>query len=441
VECSETSRVNEDVCNAIREADLILFAPGSLYTSIMPILQSAPIIQAIRENRKALKILGANFWVQAGETDISRRRWNRGLYVSELIDAYSHNVAGGAEGLFDVVLSANLEHITGDVLRKYALEGKSPIYLDRGRVEDLGVLPVEATVYSPDRLKTAGVIHHDPCKFTLAVRALLVAHQRLNLRHEPIAVRPSVERPASQASSVYLPLCSYYREAGAMLAEKRFYPKGLQKTMHEIIWENRDIRLDHLKFFRGARIMPAASWTRSKEWDNVLGYYDPEDGMIKVHEQAGRDPERLKDNLLTALGESLLGNYLESRHWMEHETGPSWGSRRYEIRLRPSQERRCFLEDEDLRTYLRLARMMQSPHDPGSFGITLNDQEGFLPPGLLFGLTYAWYLNNAYGEIIEYEMSLLRWSPKNLIPYQLEEYTRKQSLIGFFRKVVFRHAE
>ncbi len=439
VEYSDSPKVSEAVCNAIREADLILFAPGSLYTSILPILQSSPIVQAIRENRKALKILGANFWIQAGETDISRRRLDRGLYISELVEAYDHNVAGGSEGLFDVVLSANLEHITGDVVRNYALEGKSPIYLDRARVETLGVLPVEATVYSLERLKNAGVIHHDPHKFALAVRALLVAHKKLNLKPEPVSTKVLTVRPADRAWAGDLPLCSYYREAGALLAEKRFSPKSLQETMREILWENRDIRIEHLKFFRGARIIPAARWTRSKEWDNVLGYYDPEDGMIKVHEQAGRDPERVRDNLLTALGESLLGRYLESRRWMNPEAGGQWGARRYEIRLRLVDDRECFLDDGALRTYLRLARMLQSPHDPRAFGIMLNDQEGFLPPGLLFGLLYAWYLNNAYGEIMEYEMSLLRWAPEKLIPYQLEEYTRKQALIRFFRNVVFRH--
>ncbi|MDM7917702.1 MAG: hypothetical protein QUS12_00870, partial [Methanosarcina sp.] len=72
---------------------------------------------------------------------------------------------------------------------------------------------------------------------------------------------------------------------------------------------------------------------------------------------------------------------------------------------------------------------------------TLNDQEGFLPPGLLFGLLYAWYLNNSYGRIMEYEMSLLRWSPEKLIPYQLEEYNRKKELVKFFRNLVFMHED
>ncbi len=313
VECCETPHVSEAICDAIRKADLILYAPGSLYTSIMPILQLPPIIQAIRENQKALKILGANFWVQAGETDILRRRWNRGFHISELVEAYDQNVVGGSEGLFDVVLSANLEHIPGDVIRNYALEGKSPIYLDRDYVESLGVLPVEATVYSRERLRLASVIHHDPQKFSLAVRALLIAHKRLNLKQETMSSRPFPKKLEDCICTDSPLLFSYHAEAGSLLAEKTFSPKSLQNTMHDIVWENRDIRMEHLKFFCGAKIIPTANWTRSKEWDNGLGYYDPEDGMLKIHEEVGNDPELLRDNLLTALGESLLGRYLESR--------------------------------------------------------------------------------------------------------------------------------
>ncbi|UCH01260.1 MAG: YvcK family protein [Deltaproteobacteria bacterium] len=439
VDCRDIPYVREDILKAIRKADLILFAPGSLYTSIMPILQLRPIIKAIRKNQRALKIFGANFWAQAGETDISRRRRTRGFHVSELIEAYDQNVAGGYEGLFDVVLSANLEHIPGDVIRNYALEGKSPIYLDRGRVEGLGILPVEATIYSPERLRLANVIHHDPQKFTLAVRTLLIAHRHLNLKMGTVSPQPLPTKYKGLVCTDSPLLFTYHSEARAILEEKKFYPKNLRNIMLDIVWENRDIRIEHLKFFYGARIIPAARWSRSKEWDNVLGYYDPADGLLKVHEQAVRDPELLRDNLLTALGESLLGRYIESRRWANEEASNSWGMRRYEIRLRPINDRMCFLDDGALRRYLRLARMLNSPHDPNIFGITLNDQEGFLPPGLLFGLLYAWYLNNAYGRIMEYEMSLLRWPPEKLIPYQLEEYKRKKDLIKFFRNVVFMH--
>jgi len=82
-----------------------------------------------------------------------------------------------------------------------------------------------------------------------------------------------------------------------------------------------------------------------------------------------------------------------------------------------------------------------TPIDPRVYRITLNGNEGFIPPGLLFGLLYAWYLNNEYGEVLEYEMSLLRWPPHKLIPCQLQERNRKQALICFFRREVFEHAD
>lgn len=441
VEFCDKPVVNQSLCRTIREADVIIYAPGSLYTSIMPILQLPAIVRAVKENQKALKILGANFWIQEGETDISRRGRNRGFYVSELVEAYGQNVPGGAEGLFDVVLSANLEHVPGNVLSNYALEGKSPIYLDRDRVERFGVLPLEATIFSRQRLQRAQVMHHDPQRFALAVRALVFAHERFNLKRESALLQDSPPAMGSGGLVIAPALCSYRKEMTGALAGKRFSPKELREVLQELIWENRDIRLAHFKFFRGGQLIPAAKWGRSNEWDNVLGYYDPEDGMLKIHEQLWHEPERLKGNVLIALGESLLGRYLERREWLDQEAEGQWGTQCYEIRLRPVRERQCFLNDAALRTYLTLSRMVPSPHDARTFRITLNGNEGFTPPGLLFGLLYAWYLNNAYGEIMEYEMSLLRWPPQKLIPCQLAERNRKQALINFFRKVVFEHAD
>lgn len=441
VEFYEVPWVNPDLCRAIREADLIIFAPGSVYTSILPILQLPPIVEAIKENERALKILGANFWIQEGETDISWRSGNRGFYVSELVEAYERNVPGGAEGLFDVVLSANLEHMPGNVLCNYALEGKSPIYLDRSRVEQFHVLPIEATIYSTQRLRLAQVIHHDPQKFALAVRTLLFAHREFNLK------LPSRRKPGPPGYKLdcrpnrHSLLCVYRDTLHKILAEKLISSDELQQALREIIWENRDIRVDHFKYFRGAQIIPAATWGRSEEWDNVLGYFDPEDRMLKIHELLRHEPERLKENLLIALGESLLGRYVESRCRVAQNPEECWGGGYYEIKLRPVEERECFLGDSDLRTYLKLSRMIPSPVDERIFRITLNGTEGFFPPGLLFGLLYAWYLNNAYGNVMEYEMSLLRWAPKKLIPCQLEERRRKQALIDFFRNVVFELAD
>jgi hypothetical protein len=54
-------------------------------------------------------------------------------------------------------------------------------------------------------------------------------------------------------------------------------------------------------------------------------------------------------------------------------------------------------------------------------------------------MMYAWYLNNSYGNMMEYEMSLLRFPPWSLIPHQQKERARKQALVDFFREIVFLH--
>jgi hypothetical protein len=209
--------------------------------------------------------------------------------------------------------------------------------------------------------------------------------------------------------------------------------------LFELAWENRDIHPSHLKFFRGALVIPSSKWNRSTEWDSVLGYYDPEDQYLKLHEDLMRNAPKLRADLLVALGESLLGRYIEIRRWIEQDSRLPSGARSYEIILRPIPDRECFLTDSQLRTYLQLARMTPDPAEDRCYRITINPNEGFLPPGLLFGLIYSWYLSNAYGFTMEYEMSLLRWPPKRLIPYHAKDRIRKEALVTFFRNEVFGH--
>ncbi len=437
--------VSAAVCRAIREADLIVYAPGSLYTSIIPILQLHPIVEAIRANTKALKILGANFWIQEGETDLSLRHESRGFLVSDLIDAYHRNVPGGARGLFHTILSANLEQLPGSILRNYALEGKSPIHLDRARVEKLGFQPFEATLFSPEFRMASRVIHHDAERFALAIRTLLYGHKASRKAHYRLQRSAHAgktlisERAAPARRQRYPVLCEYLDSIKAALKEKRYSPRGIYDALLELAWENRDILPVHLRYFAGARVIPAGEWDRSTEWDNVLGYFNLEDRFLILHEQLLSDPLRLREDLLIALGESLLGRYIESRHWIGNNGAEAPGARCYEFRLKPKGYRECYLTDSQLHRYLGLARMVQDSSDPLLYRLTINDNEGFLPPGLLFGLLYAWYLNNRYAATMEYEMSILRWPARSLIPHQAAERVRKQALVKFFRTEIFGH--
>jgi hypothetical protein len=234
-------------------------------------------------------------------------------------------------------------------------------------------------------------------------------------------------------------LCDYLSAIREALGDKKFQPAVLRDALLDLVWANRDIQLGHFRFFREARIVAHANWNRSTEWDNVLGYYDPDDYCLKIHESLISKPERLREDLLVALGESLLGRYIESRRWLESKLSFMPQARCYEISLRPEHERECFMADSQLRAYLKLARMIPDSKDPRVYRITLNKGEGFLPPGLLFGLTYAWYLNNAYGSMMDYEMALLRWPVKSLMPHQAKERIRKQKLVDFFRSEIFGH--
>jgi len=422
------------VLKAVREADLIVYAPGSLYTSMIPLLQIRPLAAAVRGNRRAMKILAANFWVQEGETDISPREGGRGFLVSDLIESYGRTIPGGTAGLFDTVLSASLDHVPANILRNYALEGKVPIHLDRRRVEALGLLPVEAMLFPPPRPERPSTIHHDPVNFALAVRTLY--HLRRFLDRPAAGKRVRSRRPAPPATGV--PLCRYRAKTAAALRGKRFRPKELREIMLDLAWENRDILPGHFSGFRGVRLVGEREWGRSTEWDNVLGYFDPADRELKIHRRLLKRPERLREDLLIALGESLLGRYLEKRRWPRPPFHSDPSSRCYEIRLRPPGRRECYLSDRQLHRYLQLARMVPDRKDPLVYRITINDREGFLPPGLLFGLLYAWYLDDAYGSLMDYEMALLRWPEKALMPYQVQERRRKGELVAFFREEVFR---
>jgi uncharacterized cofD-like protein len=439
--------VSAGVLNAIQEAELIIYAPGSLYTSILPILQLEPIVAAIRANGKALKVLGANSWIQEGETDISLKNQGRGFLVSELIEAYDRNVRDGVHGLFDVVLSANLERIPGNILRNYALEGKSPIHMDRVRVESMGFRPVEATLFSSEQERKAHVIHHDAQRFTLAIRTLLYVDKRLkqrreySLRHIAAPKQPSAGRigrgktRSVMNSKTGATLCDYLASIKSALEDKDYRPAGLKDILVEVAWENRDIHPSHLGFFRGAVVVPAKDWNRNTEWDNVLGYYDPQDQYLKLHKDLLNIPSKIREDLLVALGESLLGQYIDQRNWIEHR-----GARSYEIVLKPEAERQCFLSDSQLHTYLSLTRMTKARDEALRYRLIVNNEEGFLPPGLLFGLIYAWYLCGG-GLTMDYEMSLLRWPLKSLIPLHAKDRARKEALVTFFRTQIFGHSK
>ena len=129
---------------AIREAELIVLGPGSLYTSVIPNLLVDGIVRAIQRS-KAMKIYVCNVMTEDGETE--------NYTVSDHIAAiFQHS----APGLFPLCLvsSSRVPKIAAD---RYALEGAAPLVLDTKRCERLGVEIVTRPLAT---VKDGRVLHH-----------------------------------------------------------------------------------------------------------------------------------------------------------------------------------------------------------------------------------------------------------------------------------------
>ena len=141
----EKPKALPEAMEAIREADMIILGPGSLYTSIIPNLLVDGIPEAIQAS-KALKIYVCNVMTQDGETE----GYTAGDHVAAL---FQH----GGQGLFDLCLT-NSTPIPPEIADRYAREGAEPICCDVDLCRELRVellsQPV-ATIHN-------GFVRHEP---------------------------------------------------------------------------------------------------------------------------------------------------------------------------------------------------------------------------------------------------------------------------------------
>jgi uncharacterized cofD-like protein len=132
-----------EVLEAIREADLVLVGPGSLYTSIIPNLLVAGVANAVMRSR-ATRVYIANLMTQPGET--------QGYSVADHVRAiYEHT----RPGLFDWVV-VNRTPVAPRVLRRYRAQGAEPVRAAFDELQQLGPRCVAG-----DLLHQDGVVRHD----------------------------------------------------------------------------------------------------------------------------------------------------------------------------------------------------------------------------------------------------------------------------------------
>ena len=150
--------VGQEVVSHILDSDLIVFSPGSLYTSILPHLIADEVVRAIGQSGAPILYV-CNLVTQPGETDRYR--------VSDHIRVLNQYLGGRK---VDIVLANNgtIDPTVTNVYR--SRENKIPVALDREAVDALGARIIEDDLVSLED----GSIRHDAMKTAFLIFSYLM---------------------------------------------------------------------------------------------------------------------------------------------------------------------------------------------------------------------------------------------------------------------------
>jgi uncharacterized cofD-like protein len=137
-----------EVLDAIREANLILVGPGSLYTSLIPNLLIGRVVETIVRSR-ATCVYIANLMTQPGET----QHYSVADHVRAI---YAHT----RRPIFDCAV-INRTPVTARVLRRYRAHGAEPVDPSFDELDRMGLKYVTG-----DLLQEDGVVRHDRGRLT-----------------------------------------------------------------------------------------------------------------------------------------------------------------------------------------------------------------------------------------------------------------------------------
>ena len=135
------------VIEAIETADMVVFSPGSLFTSTIPSLLGGGVRDALKSFEGPI-VYVANVMTQPGETD--------GYTVSDHLRAIVDHI-----GTAPTDVLVHTDRLPEDLMARYEAEGASPVRFDREAVESFGVRAWEADLLSEEL--EAGV-RHDPAR-------------------------------------------------------------------------------------------------------------------------------------------------------------------------------------------------------------------------------------------------------------------------------------
>jgi uncharacterized cofD-like protein len=144
------------VIEAVKEADVVVLSPGSLFTSTVPSLLGAGTSEALASFGGPV-VYVANVMTQPGETT--------GFSVSDHLRVITEHIG---PVVTDVLV--HVGELPPDLISRYEAEGAAPVALDLAEIRALGARVREADLVSTANVK-AGV-RHDAARLAEEVRRL-----------------------------------------------------------------------------------------------------------------------------------------------------------------------------------------------------------------------------------------------------------------------------
>ncbi len=143
----EYAKPNPQAIEAIREAEVIILGPGSLFTSILPNLLIEEITKAICSRENILRLYICNVMTQHGETD--------GLTA---YDHWEKLIMHTHPNIVNCCL-VNCGRLPPHLLFRYSQEKSFPVIPDTYKLREKGIL-----VFEKDVVSRENYLRHDPYK-------------------------------------------------------------------------------------------------------------------------------------------------------------------------------------------------------------------------------------------------------------------------------------
>lgn len=143
----------KEVIQAIKEADLIILGPGSLYTSVIPNLLIKEISQAISKS-SAKKIYVCNIMTQPGETT----DYTASEHIQAILDH------AGYPNMVDAMMVNN--SLPDDLSPDYEKSNSFPVVVDIDKIKAKNISVVSTRLYEENEQK---FVRHSPSRLARAI--------------------------------------------------------------------------------------------------------------------------------------------------------------------------------------------------------------------------------------------------------------------------------